>query len=304
MIRLPMTGPPEPPPAGPPAGKSAGRPAGKPATETRLRIQHTVQLAYRIDGQGSPCWLLFNGASLPMQFWDGLAEGLARGATVVRMDQRNVGATRADGPFSLLDVAADAAALLDHLQIERVIVAGHAWGGRVAQVFARDYPHRVDGLVICGTGGQFPATVPPMVLQQLREAGRAGDRARWQSALEAAYCAKGFSTRQPEAFRALCELQWSQLSSQAERAAASWDMRIAPSASYWGSARAPALLIYGSEDGNGTAANARDLAARLPGSRLHFIEQAGHFVIREQPDQVLALMREFAESIESGARPR
>ena len=117
MIRLPTNGPPEPPPAGSPPGKPAGNPAGKPAGESRLRLQHTVQLAYRIDGQGTPCWLLFNGASLPMQFWDGLAEGLARDATVVRMDQRNVGATRADGPFSLLDVAADAAALLDHLQI-------------------------------------------------------------------------------------------------------------------------------------------------------------------------------------------
>jgi 3-oxoadipate enol-lactonase len=70
---------------------------------------------------------------------------------VVRFDQRNAGATQADGSFSLLDIAADAAALLDYLKIERVIIAGHAWGGRVAQVFTRDYPHRVAGLVLCGT---------------------------------------------------------------------------------------------------------------------------------------------------------
>jgi 3-oxoadipate enol-lactonase len=296
MIRLPQTGPKGPSPAGP----SPAEPAGL----SRLTIQRSVQLAYRVDGHGSACWLLFNGASLPMQFWDGLADGLAQDATVVRMDQRNVGATRAEGPFSLLDVAADAAALLDHLEIEQVIVAGHAWGGRVAQVFARDYPHRVAGLVICGTGGQFPATVPPMVMQQLREASRARDRPRWEAALEAAFCAKGFSARQPAAFRALSDLQWGQLASQPERASASWDMRIAPSPSYWGSARAPALLVYGSEDGNGTAANANDLAARLPGSKLRFIEQAGHFVIREQPDQVLALMREFARSLEPQAPRR
>lgn len=290
MTRLPDTGPRAPggraSPAAPPRG-SAGR----------LELQQRVQLAYRVDGQGAPCWLLFNGASLPLQFWDGVADGLAEQGTVVRMDQRNVGASRAQGPFSLLDVAADAAALLDHLQIERAIVVGHAWGGRVAQVFARDHPHRVAGLVICGTGGQFPATVPARVLQALRETGRARDRARWELALEAAYCAKGFASREPAAFRALCDLQWSQLESQAERAAASWDMRIAPSSSYWGTAQAPALLIYGTEDGNGTAENAHDLAARLPGARLHFIEQAGHFAIREQPRQVLALLREFAASL-------
>ena len=80
-------------------------------------------------------------------------------------------------------------------------------------------------------------------------------------------------------------------------AGATWDMRIAPSSSYWGSARVPTLLIYGTEDGNGTRQNAEDLARRIPGARLHFIDQAGHFVIREQPGQVLALMRAFANCL-------
>ncbi|MBI4768473.1 MAG: alpha/beta fold hydrolase [Deltaproteobacteria bacterium] len=73
--------------------------------------------------------MLFNGATLPLQFWDPVARDLAIQDRVLRLDQRNAGDTRASGSFSLLDVAADAAALLDHLQIERVIVAGHAWGG-------------------------------------------------------------------------------------------------------------------------------------------------------------------------------
>lgn len=260
-----------------------------------LNLQQSLQLHYQVDGQGTSAWLLFNGATLPLQFWDPVVQGLAVHHRVVRLDQRNAGATRADGSFSLLDIAADAAALLDHLGIERVIVAGHAWGGRVAQVFARDYPHRITGLVLCGTGGQFPATVPTALGQQWRDAARARDRDRWEQALEAVYCAQGFSKRDPEGFQGISDLLWSRIEERAGKGKATWDMRIAPSSSYWGSARIPTLLIYGTEDAFGTRENAEDLARRIPGARLHFIEPAGHFVIREQPGRVIEQMTAFAK---------
>ena len=262
-----------------------------------LSLRQELELNYQIDGQGPKVWLLFNGATLPLQFWDPVAQDLSGQYRVVRLDQRNAGATRASGSFSLLDIAADAAALLDYLKIEKAIIAGHAWGGRVAQVFARDYPHLVSGLVLCGTGGQFPATVPAAVLQQMGEAGRQVNRALFERALEAAFCASGFSGRNPEAFRSLSNLLWSQVEDRKGGQRAKWDPRIAPSSSYWGSTRVSTLLIYGTEDGFGTRENAEDLARRIPGARLHFIELAGHFVIREQPTQVIELMRAFADSL-------
>jgi 3-oxoadipate enol-lactonase len=262
-----------------------------------LSLREELELNYEVDGQGPMAWLLFNGATLPLQFWDPVAQGLAGQYRVVRFDQRNVGATQADGSFSLLDIAADAAELLDYLKIERAIIAGNLWGGRVAQVFARDYPHRVAGLVLCGTGGQFPAKVAAGVLQQMAEAGRQGDRTHWEQALEAAYCSSGFSGRNPEAFRGLSDLLWSQIENRKGHQRAKWDGRIAPSSSYWGCTQAATLLIYGTEDGFGTRENAEDLAGRIPGACLHFIDLAGHFVIREQPAQVIELMRGFADSL-------
>ena len=86
-----------------------------------VQRQQTVQINYRIDGSGERAWLLFNGASLPLEFWDPIATGLAKDHTVVRFDQRNAGATRAEGEFTLLDTAADAAAVLEELEIQRVI---------------------------------------------------------------------------------------------------------------------------------------------------------------------------------------
>jgi hypothetical protein len=59
----------------------------------------------------------------------------------------------------------------------------------------------------------------------------------------------------------------------------------------------PACLIYGTEDSQGTPRNAEDLASLMPGAQLHFIEQAGHFIIREQAAAVIALMQDFARSL-------
>ena len=79
-----------------------------------LRRQQDVPI-YRVDGHGATTWLLFNGATLPLAFWDPVATALATADKVVRFDQRNAGASRATGVFSLLVTAADAAAVLAEL---------------------------------------------------------------------------------------------------------------------------------------------------------------------------------------------
>ena len=93
-----------------------------------LRRQQDVQINYRVDGDGDIAWLLFNGATLPLAFWDPVAVALATTEKVVRFDQRNAGASHAMGAFSLLDTAADAAAVLAQLELSRVIAGGSCLG--------------------------------------------------------------------------------------------------------------------------------------------------------------------------------
>ena len=65
----------------------------------------------------------------------------------------------ANESYTLETLAEDARALIDYLGVDKVIVAAHAFGGRVAQVFVRDFPERALGLILCGTGGQFPPNI-------------------------------------------------------------------------------------------------------------------------------------------------
>ena len=257
-----------------------------------LRRQQDVQINYRVDGHGDIAWLLFNGATLPLAFWDPVAVALATTETVVRFDQRNAGASHATGAFSLLDTAADAAAVLAQLELSRVIAVGHAWGGRVAQVFARDYPHLCEGLVICGTGGQLPSTVPNNVLAQLRDSARAGDKAAWAQALVQAYCAPGFAGRQPSAYAELIDLLW-----PPKRPSARWDAKIAPSSSYWGQSAVPTLMIYGQQDQFELQLMPMICKGGSPMCAEVDVAEAGHFVIREATETVVTELRQFAQSL-------
>jgi 3-oxoadipate enol-lactonase len=255
----------------------------------QLRLSKRIDLNYQVDGDGDVTFLLFNGNSLSLEFWGALADELATRARVIRFDQRNAGKTVFEGSFSLNDIAADAAALMDTLEVEQVVVIGHAWGGRVAQVFVRDHPHRVSQMVICGTGGQHPSMNKPEDIRAMVAARRADDLDTWKQMVEALYCAPGFSVRDPEGFESTCR---SILDNPPPRGAR-WDNRISPSSSYWGTAQVPALLIYGDHDRDGTPANATDLQARLADSKLLAIDNAGHFAIREAQNQVLEAVSNF-----------
>ncbi len=51
--------------------------------------------------------------------------------------------------------ATDIVALLDALKIEKAFIGGHSMGGAIAQTMALNYPERVFGLVLVGTGAKL-----------------------------------------------------------------------------------------------------------------------------------------------------
>src|SRR5271166_4223283 len=137
-----------------------------------------VDIAYQ-SLDGDPAILLIHGlgtplTGLPRSPCDGLA---AKCFSVVRFDNRDVGrstyfrqfgapdigdmmATLGSGarpvaPYSLDDMAADAAALLDALGIERAHVVGASMGGMIAQLVAINHPSKTKSLVsIMSTTGR------------------------------------------------------------------------------------------------------------------------------------------------------
>ena len=117
--------------------------------------------------------LMIQGIGQQMIAWrDERLEGLAeRGLRVISFDNRDAGlSTHLDGmpdlrglfsgdassaPYTLAEMAADAAGLLDHLGIEAAHVVGVSMGGMIAQELAAQHPERVRSLTsIMSTTGE------------------------------------------------------------------------------------------------------------------------------------------------------
>ena len=88
--------------------------------------------------------------------WWPVYDPLAATHRVLGADHRDHGRSmRTEGPFSLEDAADDHAALLDLLDIPKVIVCGYSMGGPVAMLLAERHPEKVAGMVLAGTTLDF-----------------------------------------------------------------------------------------------------------------------------------------------------
>ena len=248
-----------------------------------------------VEGDGERTFLLLNGAGQSLQTWDYVVPGLLQLGRVVRFDAPGVGRSPPpDEPYSFEELGRAVLQLVEPQRVGSLIVVGHAWGARAAQVMARDHAleQEIAGVVIGSGGGKF---APLARRSDMRTAtvGAEGDEIEsWNRRFEAAYCAPGFRARDPERARWLLELArttpcaWSVVSGA---------MELSPVETYWGRFDCPALLLYGADDLVGHSANAEDLHRALPDSTLVYIEEAGHFVICEQGERFAAEIRGWLE---------
>ncbi len=109
-----------------------------------------VNVHYLDAPGGSPPIVMLHGLSANAHCFAGvIAAGLSPKFRVVAPDLRGRGQT--DKPatgYSMAEHAADVLGLLDTLGLERVILAGHSFGGYVAIYIAARYPERVEKLIV------------------------------------------------------------------------------------------------------------------------------------------------------------
>ena len=112
-----------------------------------------------VDGPtpSAPTLLLLHGWTATADLnWFRCYTPLSRHFRVVALDHRGHGrGIRSRRPFRLETCADDAAALLDVLNIDRVIPVGYSMGGPIAQLFWKRHRDRTDGLVLCATSRNF-----------------------------------------------------------------------------------------------------------------------------------------------------
>jgi pimeloyl-ACP methyl ester carboxylesterase len=102
--------------------------------------------------------VLLHGTSASLHTWDGWAKALSGRRRVIRFDLPGFALT---GPNRQDDYSMDTyvlfvRAVLDKLNVQRVVLAGNSLGGQIAWTFAGTLPDRVAALVLVDAGGYPP----------------------------------------------------------------------------------------------------------------------------------------------------
>jgi pimeloyl-ACP methyl ester carboxylesterase len=126
---------------------------GVEAPSLQFRTIHGYRRAFRVAGSG-PALLLIHGVGDKSTAWEPVHAELARRFTVIAPDLLGHGESdkpRAD--YSLAAFANGMRDLLAALDIDRVTLVGHSFGGGVAMQFAYQYPQLVERIVLVSSGG-------------------------------------------------------------------------------------------------------------------------------------------------------
>jgi 3-oxoadipate enol-lactonase len=132
-----------------------------PASVTTASV-NGITIAYSDSGGDGPAVVLSHGYLMDSSMFGPQVEALAPEYRVITWDGRGFGGTRATGPFSYWDSAADVIGLLDHLGVDQAVLGGMSQGGFVSLRAALLAPQRVRALILIDSqaGQEDPAAAP------------------------------------------------------------------------------------------------------------------------------------------------
>jgi len=287
-----------------------------------------ITLCYETFGDpADPTALLVMGLGTQMVAWhaDFCSDLAAQGLHVVRFDNRDVGrSTHVGGRppstlqillrsaraarYDLGDMAQDAVALLEELELGPAHVIGASMGGMIAQTLAARHPHSVRSLtsIMSNTGsrrsGQPSLAVYPLFLR----------RAPRERGAFVEHTVRVFETigspglpREERDLREMAELSYDRgndpagVGRQLAAIAASGDR----TAELHG-IEAPTLVIHGREDPLVAPSGGRATARAIPRSRLVLVPGMGHDMPRALWPQLIAAVADHARRADERATER
>lgn len=127
----------------------------------------------------APPLLLLHGGAVDTRMWHRQLTAFPDRRVLAPDARGHGGSSDAESPYRLVD---DVVALLDALGIEQVVAVGLSMGGGTACDLALEYPARVAGILVSGTGTSDPVFEDPWALQAFADwtaAEQGGDLPGW-----------------------------------------------------------------------------------------------------------------------------
>jgi 3-oxoadipate enol-lactonase len=239
-----------------------------------------TKINYRFDGpEKGPVIMLSNSLASDLGMWNSQISAFVKaGYRVLRYDSRGHG--RSDvpqGPYTIEALTADALALLDGLELEKVHFCGLSMGGMVGQMLGSEHGDRLISLSLCSTAAYMP---PKQLWNERIEAVRKeGMAAVADATIDRWFTKAGKEGRHHEVEDVRRMVLTMPVEGYCGCCAAIRDMDQRESIK---TIALPTLVVSGEHDPATTVADAELIHARIRASILKVVPQAAHFVNVEQ----------------------
>jgi 3-oxoadipate enol-lactonase len=236
-------------------------------------------------GRGDPV-VLVHGLGDDHRAWRRVVAPLMLTRRVVLYDLRGHGGSPlGDADGSLAQLGADLVEVLDNAGLERAVVAGFSLGGTIAMRAAIDAPDRVSALALIGTSSRVNKAAREWYAERAAMVEREDPELRTTldgdtedvyrnrpEEIEAGLRIRRESTADPSGFANAC------------LAMASLNER--PLDDELGAISAPTVIVAGDADQHCPPRASEIIADKIPGSTLRVLQDTGHPLPVERPDEV------------------
>ncbi|MGH7926041.1 MAG: alpha/beta fold hydrolase [Candidatus Binatus sp.] len=261
-----------------------------------------LKLRYEIRGSGAPVALIMGFSGSSRGWGEAFLKPMEARFKIFVIDNRGTGESdKPDAEFTLRDMAADIAAVLDHAQTPRAHIFGISMGGMIAQEFALAYPARTRGLVLgctnCGASHSIPADpaaianlIPAPGMDPIEQARRAFSVA----------CGKAFlnsESGQAILTQAIAEMGNYPITPMHTFMRQGQAIGGFDSFARLGQIKSPTLIIHGDDDSIVPYPNAEVLRSAIAGSKKHTLKAAGHMFFWEVPVEAARVAGDFLSAV-------
>lgn len=259
---------------------------------SRKQLINGVEIAYEDHGSG-PAVVLLHGYPFNRSLWRDQVSALRDDFRVIVPDLRGHGESAVtSGTATMEAMANDVAALLDLLDISQATIGGLSMGGYVALAFSRLFPARVQSLVLAATRAQADTDEAKQNRAVQAEKARTEGMKGIADMMLPKLLIPETVAKRPEVVK---HVRGMMASTNPEGAAAALQgMALRQDqTSFLPQIKAPTLILVGREDVITPVADSELMHREISGSQLRVIENAGHVVNLERPEEFNRALSEF-----------
>lgn len=269
-----------------------------------VKLPTSVDLYYESHGQGEPL-IFVPSTAFSGEVWKPSQMPLARSLNLIFHDPRGCGrSVPAQSVYTIEQMAADIAALMDHLQLPAAHLLGHSMGGRIALCLAQNFPGRVKSLIMAASGSGPAARpgsdcvigLPHRLVVDMVAMGF--EKYVYHEICESAtFFTKEYRERQRDKVEAFFKLAWATHAKLPEFvhlciARHQWEgtHRLAD-------VKAPTLALIGDADRGGSnhMAQSEVLAKRIPGAELKVLKGQSHGYFWQAPEETNGVILDWVK---------